>query len=183
MKRSLAVALALLALTGGIAPWTAASAQWGPPPGGPGGPPPGAASGGFGGPPAGPQAQCAQFPQLSAETKKKADAVQAAINAKADRKQVCVLMTTFVASEATVIKFLEDNKTWCGVPDQAITVSKANHEKSLKFKAMACSTDGPPQQRPPTLSDAIKTPSVDSATNTKTGRGTFDTLTGNPLAR
>ena len=31
--------------------------------------------------------------------------------------------------------------------------------------------------------DAIKAPSVDNASNTKTGRGTFDTLTGNPLAR
>jgi hypothetical protein len=141
----------------------------------PGGPP--------GGPAGNPQALCSQFPQLSAETKKRADAVQAGIKAKVDRKQVCVLITTFVASEATVIKFLEDNRTTCGVPDQAITISKANHEKSLKFTTMACNTDAAPQQKAPTLSDAIKTPSVDSATNTKTGRGTFDTLTGNPLAR
>jgi hypothetical protein len=194
MKRSLAIALALFALSGAIAPWTGAAAQFGPPPGMPGGPPPGmpggpppGVPGGFGGPPGGPagnpQAQCADFPRLSAEAKKRADAVQAAINAKVDRKQVCALMTTFVASEAVVIKFLEDNKTWCGVPDQAIAVSKTNHEKSLKFRTMACNTDAAPQQKPPTLSDAIKTPSVDSATNTKTGRGTFDTLTGNPLAR
>jgi hypothetical protein len=210
MKRSLAIALALFALIGGIAPWTASSAQWGPPPGAPGassapawpsGPPGGVPSGaesGAGwpsGPPAGmpggppgapagnPQARCSQFPQLSGEAKKRADAVQAAIKAKVDRKQVCVLLTTFVASEATVIKFLEDNRTTCGVPDQAITISKTNHEKSLKFKTMACNTDAPPPQKAPTLSDAIKTPSVDSATNTKTGRGTFDTLTGNPLAR
>jgi hypothetical protein len=192
MKRSFIIALALFALSGGIAPWTAASAQWGPPPGTPGasgaaawpsGPPGGAPGGPPGGPAGNPQAQCAEFPRLSAEAKKRADAVQAAINAKVDRKQVCALMTTFVASEGTVLKFLEDNKTWCGVPDQAIAVSKANHEKSLKFKTMACNTDGPPAQKPPTLSDAIKTPSVDSATNTKTGRGTFDTLTGNPLAR
>jgi hypothetical protein len=141
----------------------------------PGGPP--------GAPAGNPQARCSQFPQLSGEAKKRADAVQAAIKAKVDRKQVCVLLTTFVASEATVIKFLEDNRTTCGVPDQAITISKTNHEKSLKFKTMACNTDAPPPQKAPTLSDAIKTPSVDSATNTKTGRGTFDTLTGNPLAR
>jgi hypothetical protein len=126
--------------------------------------------------------ECSKFPQLSAEAKKKADAVQAAMKDKADRKQVCMLITNFVAAETIVIKFLEDNKTMCGVPDQAITVSKANHEKSIKFKTMACNTDAP-QQKAPTLSDAIKTPSVDSATNTKTGRGTFDTLTGNPLAR
>ena len=158
MKRSLAIAMALFALTTGLTAWTSpASAQGAP--------------------------QCAQFPQLSDEAKKRASAVQAAMNAKADRKQICALMTTFVASEATVIKFLEENKVWCGVPDQAIVVSKTNHEKSLKFKTMACNTDAPPPQKAPTLSDAIKTPSVDSATNTKTGRGTFDTLTGNPLAR
>jgi hypothetical protein len=93
-------------------------------------------------------------------------------------------MTTFVASEATVIKFLEDNKVWCGVPDEAIKASKMNHEKSVKFRTMACNTDAPgPQPKAPSLSDAMKMPSVDSATNTKTGRGTFDTLTGNPLAR
>jgi hypothetical protein len=158
MKRSLAIAVALFALKAGMLAWT---------------------------PPALAQdaSQCAQFPALSETAKKRAAVVQAAINAKVDRKQVCALMTTFVAAEASVIKFLEENKVWCGVPDQAITISKTNHEKSLKFKTMACSADAPPQAKPPSLSDAIKTPSVDSATNTKTGHGTFDTLTGNPLAR
>jgi hypothetical protein len=127
--------------------------------------------------------QCADFPRLSAEAKKKADAVQTAMNAKADRKQICSLMTTFVASEATVIKFLEDNKVWCGVPDDAIKASKMSHEKSMKFRTMACNAEAAPAPKAPSLSDAIKTPSVDSATNTKTGHGTFDTLTGNPLAR
>jgi hypothetical protein len=104
------------------------------------------------------------------------------MNAKADRKQICALMTSFTASETALIKFLEDNKMLCGVPDQAIAGQKAGHEKSLKFKTMACS-DAPGPQKPATLSDAIKMPKVDSSANTKTGRGTFDTLTGNPLAR
>jgi hypothetical protein len=126
--------------------------------------------------------QCSQFPALSADTQKKATIVQAAMKAKADRKQICTLLTTFVAAEGLLVKFLVDNKTWCGVPDQAITVSQANHEKSLKFRTAACSDDGV-RPKVPTLSDAIKTPSVDSATNTRTGRGTFDTLTGNPLGK
>jgi hypothetical protein len=159
MKRSLATACGLLVLGGAMSAWTApAFAQGGPP-------------------------QCANFTALSAEAKKKADAVQAAVSSKADRKQICVLITSFVASEANVIKFLEDNKTWCGVPDDAIKASKANHEKSIKFRNVACSADAAPQPKAPSLSDAIKMPSVDSATNTKTGRGTFDTLTGNPLQR
>ena len=184
MTRSLAIALALFALTGIIVPWTGASAQW-PPPGTVGGPP----AGSLGGPPGAPPGQslqeiCGKFQTLSEEAKKKADLVQAAMNAKVERSKVCTLMTTFVASEANVVKFLEDNRTWCGVPDQAIKMSKLNHEKSVKFKNAACDPNAaPPAQKAPTLSDAMKMPSVDSATNTKTGHGTFDTLTGNPLAK
>jgi hypothetical protein len=126
--------------------------------------------------------QCAQFPSLSAETQKKANAVQAAMKAKVDRKEICTLMTSFVATEGILVKFLIDNKTWCGVPDAAIANSKESHEKSMKFRTLACNDDAP-HPKAPSLSDAIKTPTVDSATNTKTGRGTFDTLTGNPLAR
>ena len=133
------------------------------------------------GPPGG--AQCNSFQDLAAEAQKRGAAVGAAIKAKADRKQICALMTTFVAAETKVIKFLDDNKVWCGVPEQVITVSKANHEKSVKFRTDACNDDGP-HPKAPSLSDAIKEPSgVDTAKNTKTGRGTFDTLTGNPLAR
>jgi hypothetical protein len=127
--------------------------------------------------------QCNQFTPLQTETQKRAAAVTAAMNAHADRKQICALMTTFVGAEGALVKFLEDNRTWCGVPDQAVAVSKANHEKSMKFRTAAC-TDNEPHQKAPSLSDAIKTPDVDSATNTKTGRfGTFDSLTGNPLAK
>jgi hypothetical protein len=126
--------------------------------------------------------QCAQFPALSQATQKKADAVSAAMKAKVDRKEICQLMTAFVASEEKVVKFLIDNKTWCGVPDQALAAAKTSHEKSTKFRDAAC-TEGP-SPKVPTLSDAIKTTPVDSATNTRAGRGgTFDTLTGNPLGR
>jgi hypothetical protein len=183
MKRSLAIALALFALIGEIAPWSGAVAQW-PPPGTVGGPPAGPP-----GPPGAPpgqdlQAICGRFQSLSEEAKKKADLVQAAMTGKAERSKVCTLMTSFVASEGNVVKFLEDNKTWCGVPDQAIKISKANHEKSVKFRNAACDPNAAgPAPKAPTLSDAIKMPSVDSATNTKTGRGTFDTLTGNPLSK
>ena len=153
MKRGCAVTLAILALGTGI---RGAAAQGAP--------------------------QCAQFPALNAATQQKANAVQAAMKAKADRKEICKLMTSFVAAETLVVKFLVDNKTWCGVPDQAVANVKASHDKSVKFRDAAC-TEGP-SPKVPTLSDAIKTPSVDLEKNTKTGRGgTFDTLTGNPLAK
>lgn len=160
MNRSLAVACGLLVLGGAISAGSPpAMAQAGPP-------------------------ECAAFATLSAEAKKKADAVQAAMKAKVDRSEICTLMTSFVASEGKVLKFLVDNKTWCGVPDDAIKVSKIGHERDIKFREAACNPAAAgPAPKVPTLSDAIKMPSVDSATNTKTGHGTFDTLTGNPLAR
>ena len=134
----------------------------------------------FPAPPGG--AQCNDFAKLAAEAQKRSALVSAAMKAKADRKELCTLMTNFVAAETNVVKFLETNKVWCGVPEDALKVSKANHEKSIKFRSAACSEEGP-RPKAPSLSDAIKTPSMDTAKNTKTGRGTFDTLTGNPLAR
>jgi hypothetical protein len=126
--------------------------------------------------------QCTKFPALSQATQVKANAVSAAMKAKADRKDICRLMTAFVASEDVVVKFLIDNKTWCGVPDEAVVAAKANHEKSIKFRDSACAEG--PAPKVPTLSDAIKTPAVDSPTNTNASHGgTFDTLTGNPLGR
>ncbi len=126
--------------------------------------------------------QCMQFPTLSQATQVKANAVQAAMKAKADRKEICRLMTVFVAQEEKVVKFLLDNKTWCGVPDQAVVAAKASHEKSIKFRDAACTEA--PEPKAPTLSDAIKTTPADTSSNIKPGRGgTFDTLTGNPLGR
>jgi hypothetical protein len=138
-------------------------------------PPPGGTA-----PPGG--THCGDFAKLTAEAQKRSNLVSAAMKAKADRKELCTLMTNFVAAETNVVKFLDDNKVWCGVPEDALRVSKANHEKSMKFRTMACSEEGP-RPKAPSLSDAIKAPSVDTAKNTKTGRGTFDTLTGNPLGR
>lgn len=127
-------------------------------------------------------AQCSKFPAINDATQQKANAVQTAMKAKVDRKELCRLMTAFVASETVVVKFLVDNRTWCGIPDQAVAVAKASHEKSMKFRDMVCAEGPGPKQ--PTLSDAIKTAPVDSSSNIKTGRGgTFDTLTGSPLGR
>lgn len=127
--------------------------------------------------------QCSAFPQLRNEAQEKAMAVRNAIQHKAERKEVCTLVQRFYAAEATVVKFLEENKTWCGIPEQAITTAKQNHERTLKFRTAACSDAPEVKPRPPSLSDAIGTPSVDSGDNTKTGRGTLDSLTGNPLAK
>jgi hypothetical protein len=128
-------------------------------------------------------AQCNAFIPLRDDAQQKAAAVRAATEHKAERKEVCALVTRFATAEAAVVKFLEANKTWCGIPDEAVKAAKTGHERTLKFRTVACSEAPAAQPKAPTLSDAIATPSVDSAANTKTGRGTLDTLNGNPLAK
>jgi len=127
--------------------------------------------------------QCDSFIKLRDDAQHKAMAVRAAMEKKADRKDICTLVQRYYAAESVVVKFLEENKTWCGIPEQAIKAAKDNHEHTLKFRTAACSEAPAAKPRPPSLSDAIGTPSVDSSTNTKTGRGTLDSLNGNPLAR
>ena len=139
----------------------------------------------MGGPPMGGQPQqsalCASFPKLRDEAKAKADAVSAVGKRKGDRKEMCAAVQTFTAAEEKVVKFLDDNKVSCGVPAQAITQAKAMHAHTMKFRDTVCAEG--PKPKVPTLSDAIGTPSVDTGSNTRTGRGTLDTLTGNPLAK
>ncbi len=126
---------------------------------------------------------CNAFMPLRDDAQQKAAAVRTATQHKAKRKEVCALVTRFATAEAAVVKFLEANKTWCGIPDEAVKAAKTSHEQTLKFRTVACSEAPAAQPKAPTLSDAIITPSVDSAANTKTGRGTLDTLSGNPLAK
>ena len=133
----------------------------------------------MGGPP--PSAICANFPKLRDEAKTKADAISAIGKRHGDRQQMCAAVQTFTAAEEKVVKFLEDNKAGCGVPDQAVAQAKAMHAHTMQFRDTVCAEG--PKPKAPTLSDAIGTPSLDTGTNTRTGRGTLDTLTGNPLAK
>lgn len=130
---------------------------------------------------AGGASPCEGFRPLSEVAQKRGAAIGAAQKHHPDRKEMCTLVSQFSVAEAAVVKFLETNQTWCGVPVEAVKAAKATHEKTLKFKEAVCAAA--PAPKIPTLSDAIATPKVDTAKNTKTGHGTFDTLTGNPLAK
>lgn len=187
MNRSLS-ALARTALTLGLTAWAAmaiaptASAQgMMMPPGQPMAPGPGMPGVGMAPPPVAPPPVCNDFMKLRDETEKKAQAIAAVNKRHGDRKEMCEAVTKFTAAEAAVVKFLTDNKTWCGVPNDAIANAKAGHEKTLKFREVVCAEG--PKPKVPTLSEAIGTPTLDTAKNTRTGVGTFDTLTGNPLAK
>jgi hypothetical protein len=128
-------------------------------------------------------AVCNTFIQIRDDAQQKALAIRTAVQNKAERKDICALVQRYYTAESSVVKFLEENKSWCGIPDQAIKAAKDNHEHTLKFRTAACTEAPATKPRAPSLSDAIGTPSVDTGANTKTGRGTLDSLNGNPLAR
>ena len=91
------------------------------------------------------------------------------------------MFNAFSAAEAKMVKYTTDNAVWCGIPPNVITGMKQAHAKTVEMRTKVCRAAAAPQ-RPagPSLSDALNAPITDSG-NIKTGRGTFDTLTGTPL--
>lgn len=124
---------------------------------------------------------CQGFLPLRNEAQKRGMAIGEAEKRHADRKQMCKLVTVFSTAEEKALKFLQTNMVWCGVPQQAVSAAKEAHLKTVKFREIVCAPA--PEPHVPTLSDAIGTPSLDTAKNTKTNTGTFNTLTGNPLSK
>lgn len=131
------------------------------------------------------QPPCVQeFFKLRDDAESKAKAIRAANERKATAKEACGLFSAFTASEAKMIKYAEDNRVWCGIPPEIIENMKKGHTQSTALRTRVCTAAAQPQ-RPagPSLSDTLNAP-VPNSNNIKTGRGTFDTLTGSsPLGR
>jgi hypothetical protein len=124
-----------------------------------------------------------QFMPLRADAEKKAAAIKAASERKS-QPEMCAALKTFEAAEAKVVKFVTDNNVFCGIPDQAVTQMKSNHAKTTKLRVQVCNAGAAAAPRPPSLSDALGTTALpDASSPSSKPRGTFDTLTGNPLAR
>ena len=95
-----------------------------------------------------PRPQCGTIsPRFRADAQKAVRPSARRCQRKAERKgAVHAVPRASPRPKTTVVKFLEDNKVWCGVPEQAIKSAKANHEKTLKFRTAACNaapTAGP----------------------------------------
>lgn len=143
-----------------------------------GGAPQGASSGG---PP------CAnEFMPLRNDAQTKGMAIKAAVDRKAERPEICKVFRTFVAAEAKVVKFVQENGSRCSIPADALKVMKTNHGKSTAMSNRVCNAAAGPgaAPAPPSLSDALGTSRIPDSSNIKTGKGgTFDTLSGTPLGR
>src|SRR5215831_6089112 len=124
-----------------------------------------------------------EFFKIREDAEKKAGAIKAAGDRKATPKEVCPLFNAFVAVQAKLLKFANENSVWCGIPPQVPDQIKQGLVKITEIRNRVCqAAAAPAQQAAPSLSDALSSPVPDS-NNIKTGRGTFDTLTGNPLGK
>jgi hypothetical protein len=123
-----------------------------------------------------------EFIRLRDEAQKKATAIRAASDRHANPKEACGLFNAFTGAEAKMLKYANDNKVWCGIPPQVIEQISAGHNKSMEIRTKVCNAAASASVAPraPNLSDVLGAP-VPDQNNIKTGRGTFDTLTGTPL--
>ncbi len=123
---------------------------------------------------------------LRSAVEKEGLAVKKVIDSKAQRSDVCTHIKRFAAAEQKFLKYVETNASWCAIPPQAVQQLKASYANTQKMRGQACAPGaaGGPQIAPgPGLSDALGTSRAPTTGSIKTGRGTFDTLGGNPLQR
>lgn len=93
------------------------------------------------------------------------------------------MFNAFSAAEMKMIKFATDNAVSCHIPLELLVTLKKSHARTTDIRTRVCeAAAAPPRPAGPTLSDALNAPIVDSS-DIKTGRGTFDTLTGSPLGK
>jgi hypothetical protein len=97
--------------------------------------------------------------------------------------EACKLLTTFLAAEEKMLKYAKQNATWCGIPPQVVQQITLGHAKTTEVRTRVCKlAANPPRPAGPSLSDALGS-GIPNANNIKTGRGTFDTLTGSPIGK
>ena len=122
------------------------------------------------------------FAPLREDASKKAAAIKAAGERRAQPPEACALFNAFSAAEIKMIKYAEANGSWCGIPPEVIKQMKANNARTQQMRGKICQAAArPAAPAGPSLSDALGTSRVPDAETIKPGRGTFDTLTGTPL--
>jgi hypothetical protein len=123
-----------------------------------------------------------EFFKLRGDAEKKGLAIKAANDRKASPKEACQLFGAFITAQTKMLKYASDNTVWCGIPPQVIENLKQSVTKISEVRTRVCQAAAVPQATGPSLSDALSNP-VPNSNNIKTGRGTFDTLTGSPLGK
>jgi hypothetical protein len=124
-----------------------------------------------------------EFVTLRDEAQNRMKAAHDAGKRKPTPQEMCRLIGRYAESEAKLVKFLEDNSTWCGIPAPLTQQVKATQPKTVEARKRVCDAAAAPRPTGPTLGDALGTTRVPDVGKARTGTGTFDTLTGSTPAR
>ncbi len=148
--------------------------------------------GGFGPPQGGPQGgqDCmAEFTPLKQEAEKRGAFLKTLGQRKAGPAEACKAIGAFGQAELKMIKFVETNAKRCGIPPQVGQQMAQGHKMTEQMQTKVCAAAQGQAQGggggAPSLTEALGASiSVPEATPAKrSGGSTFDTLSGNVLAR
>lgn len=134
------------------------------------------------------QACAEEFTPLRANVETRGRALQATIQGKRSREEVCAAAQRFQEAENRLIAYMRNNKDWCMIPDEALKNASAGQARTANLRRQACSAAppgmaaGPRQIQPqgPGLVDAAGVPRLPGG---DVSGPTFNTLTGNALTR
>jgi hypothetical protein len=148
------------------------------------------ASPGFGGAPpqggGGPNAECMQqIEPLRDEVQRRAKVVQEASKRHATPQEACKLIGEFAKAELRFMNFVAIKQTACGIPAEVPKQMKVAHGHTEQMHKQVCGMANAPQASAgPSLSDVLGSPNIaEDAPVKRKGGSTFDTLSGNVLAR
>lgn len=138
-----------------------------------------------------PGAACVrEFQPLRDETEKRGKAIKAASDRKASAQEACGLIKNFSAAELKLMKYVSANSARCGIPPQILDQMKQGRATTDKLLAQVCNAAkqqqaGPAAPAGPSLSEALGSVALPEANTSprRSGGTTFDTLSGNVLAR
>jgi hypothetical protein len=122
-----------------------------------------------------------QFLPMREEAERRAKVLQAGINKKKPREEICHLFRSFSEAEEKAVKFAAANQAGCGIPPDAVAMLKKNHAKTTEVRDKVCAEG--PKPAGPNLGEALGMRNLPTAETTKGGTGTLDSLSGNPLSR
>ncbi len=152
---------------------------------------PGAGASPFAAPPTqgGPSDDCMKnFLPLRQEAEKRGQLLKTASEKHAGPDEACKLIGNFIAAEVKMIKYVDTNAARCGIPPQIGEQLKKGHANTEGMRTKICGAAAQMKNQPaagPSLSDVLGSAATlpEAATAKKSGGTTFDTLSGNALAR
>lgn len=122
--------------------------------------------------------------KLRTEVEKRGNAAQAVSKRRGSPDEACKALSGFVEANSRLVNFIKSNGRSCGIPPDVLPNLTKQHATYVQYRTSACNAAAQPRQAPgPTFSDVLGSPTLPDSTTTTRAGSTFDTLSGNALAR